>query len=744
MIWRVLFMWIIVYLVKEAVTKLPALPNSSPHMHGNGMISCLHSDRGISGVCISIVRFILIQILTIVEYIRPYIASNTAKLHVEVLYASYEFIMPNDHWSHRRSHGASYSQRINQHSRKYFHDLWHTCGIVCMGVGICVSPIIITTYLFKMVFKWFDNGISSLTNENYKQNIYKITDQNIIQPMIPGISFPMKYLINLLLCTFVVVLVHEFGHTIAASMENIRIKAVGIFVNVILPGAYVSLDEESINQLSTISKLRIICGGIWYNIVFVIICVFLSMMTPYILTWTFYNRINGVMIGQIRSDSSIQVMFSRPIQRSDVIVDIDGFQITSPHDIQERLRYLYDTKYIDTGFNQGVHFISNDIYEQLFHNLNVSTELSSSSIDNTANNTNHLPRNPLVKGHGICYDFEDVPRRLVGEGYRLFNTSLDCCEKIFLPNSMNENNETYKSYYYQTNSHHSNCFMSQSYPIQRRKDTNSQRDAVQTNILTDNNGTTIDNWSDHPAPQIIEQHNYNDSYQDVRYSFRKPSDNTLYTPENITTSFKSDFPKYNLSRRLSDKEDDEKRAYLHCLYPKHEVNRTIHNYKRCQQSSDCLSLNASSGNDSNECVFPLSIMPSSISLRFTINIRRSIPRSDSFTEMKIVFDGDPLVFFNSKYISYREYVLKPYFITNDDISHRRLQIPERVYETEEPQSKEKTFEDHDRKGKQSGSNSWLIDTLIQLPQALEFNLWLLVQVKSICTNITILSVPLIL
>lgn len=77
---------------------------------------------------------------------------------------------------------------------------------------------------------------------------------------IPGspIYLPFGYgLIGLI----TVIVVHEFGHGILARVEKVNIKSLGVGLLAILPIAFVEPDEEEVNKLGSLSKLRIFAAG---------------------------------------------------------------------------------------------------------------------------------------------------------------------------------------------------------------------------------------------------------------------------------------------------------------------------------------------------------------------------------------------------------------------------------------------------------------------------------------------------
>ncbi|KAI8384788.1 uncharacterized protein BYT42DRAFT_493632 [Radiomyces spectabilis] len=71
------------------------------------------------------------------------------------------------------------------------------------------------------------------------------------------------YLLALLFCG----IFHEAGHAVAAFGERVPIQSAGIFIYYIYPGAFVNVPDQPLQMLSPFRQLKIICAGVWHNIV---------------------------------------------------------------------------------------------------------------------------------------------------------------------------------------------------------------------------------------------------------------------------------------------------------------------------------------------------------------------------------------------------------------------------------------------------------------------------------------------
>ena len=91
-----------------------------------------------------------------------------------------------------------------------------------------------------------------------------------VVPILPGVDYagnpfylPLGYgLIGLA----TVIVIHEFAHGILARAEGVKIKSIGVLLLTILPGAFVEPDEEEVEKLSRLEKIRIYAAGSIFNI----------------------------------------------------------------------------------------------------------------------------------------------------------------------------------------------------------------------------------------------------------------------------------------------------------------------------------------------------------------------------------------------------------------------------------------------------------------------------------------------
>ena len=190
----------------------------------------------------------------------------------------------------------------NNISINIFQIKWYT--VRCNRLFIRISnwrPIFLKTWFNIGVFFCLIGQILSLAILMY--TLYdSIIDkskpsQKMLVPVLPGVNLPSDekifYFIALLICG----ILHELGHAIAASREQVRVNGFGVFVIFVFPGAYVDLCSDHLQIISPIRQLRIFCAGVWHNIILVIIALGIIQLHPLFLNAFFHKN---SYVGSIR------------------------------------------------------------------------------------------------------------------------------------------------------------------------------------------------------------------------------------------------------------------------------------------------------------------------------------------------------------------------------------------------------------------------------------------------------------
>jgi len=154
--------------------------------------------------------------------------------------------------------------------------------------------------------------------------------ENIIQPLVPGITVEFSIFLYLIIPIGLCIIFHEFFHAMAAESNNINIQSSGLIFGgilyILLPGAFIEPDEYKIKSRKTKfwTKLRIMGAGSFANSLQAIIAIILLVNFPIII-----NPFYGPKVLQITEViPSIDGGFNEgKISIGDVVVEINNTKI---------------------------------------------------------------------------------------------------------------------------------------------------------------------------------------------------------------------------------------------------------------------------------------------------------------------------------------------------------------------------------------------------------------------------------
>ncbi len=168
-------------------------------------------------------------------------------------------------------------------------------------------------------------------------NLFQFSGGLIVATPIYLYSIPEVLII--LIAVFIALLLHEFGHLMAATAMGVQVKRIGIGVFLVFIGAFVDLGEESEEDGSiiiengnnseesknnseqfrmndkekSIRKLSILSSGVTLNIVFSLLFLILLFFVPYL-----YGSPGGVVVDGFSTYSPNY----QPLHTGDIIVGI--------------------------------------------------------------------------------------------------------------------------------------------------------------------------------------------------------------------------------------------------------------------------------------------------------------------------------------------------------------------------------------------------------------------------------------
>ncbi len=147
--------------------------------------------------------------------------------------------------------------------------------------------------------------------------------------IIPGVTVPFWYSI---IGIIVVLIVHEASHGIVARANKIDLKSVGLALFLVIPGAFVEPDEESVQKSSRLSRMKVYSAGSMAN--------FVTALVAFVLIVGAINPLltpSGIEVMSIEDTSGAFGI----LQEGDIIKEINGVKIES---IENFHGFMHDSK----------------------------------------------------------------------------------------------------------------------------------------------------------------------------------------------------------------------------------------------------------------------------------------------------------------------------------------------------------------------------------------------------------------
>ncbi|KAK4881765.1 hypothetical protein RN001_005084 [Aquatica leii] len=185
-----------------------------------------------------------------------------------------------------------------------FFNVWFALGLYTTLMLLPISVCLILYALFQII---------TAKGEDLNQNL-------IVEPIIPGINLPLSelgyYSVTLIFCS----IVHEIGHALAAVKEDVHLVNVGVIVLFVIPVAYVNINIEKLTALNPWKTLRILCAGVWHNIVLAFVVFLIYIIMSYAFSTVFYVD-NGIYITHVEPNSPLAG--PRGLYAGDIITNIN-------------------------------------------------------------------------------------------------------------------------------------------------------------------------------------------------------------------------------------------------------------------------------------------------------------------------------------------------------------------------------------------------------------------------------------
>ncbi|XP_050523676.1 membrane-bound transcription factor site-2 protease isoform X2 [Daktulosphaira vitifoliae] len=231
-----------------------------------------------------------------------------------------------------------------------FQTLWFTFG---SWVTIC---LIVPSICLVIV------SCLQICRRMYSESLTVKSQTIFLEPIVPGINLPMSdfgyYVIALMSTT----IFHELGHALAAIREDMHVEGVGMILVLILPVAYVHL--EDITLLPSSKQLRVMSAGVWHNVFQGLMAYIILILLP-VMMIPFYSIGSGVIVTNV--DQRSGVYGKGGLLENDVITQLGDCKVNDYETWSKCLQYSLGKT--QSGFCLSSEFVQeHDLTKHVEHN----------------------------------------------------------------------------------------------------------------------------------------------------------------------------------------------------------------------------------------------------------------------------------------------------------------------------------------------------------------------------------------
>ncbi|XAO25103.1 hypothetical protein I312_103912 [Cryptococcus bacillisporus CA1280] len=158
-----------------------------------------------------------------------------------------------------------------------------------------------------------------------------------LKPLIPGLTVPWSHMPCLVLALVVNQLIHELGHALSASLDDIRPSKLSFNLHYFLPS--MTVEFPSVQSLTANSKMRIACSGPAHNLITWFILWLLAFSGSSRIFWKTQST-SGVVVQDVDWTSPL----AKHLQADDIITHLNDISLSptssSPSPIDKWASYL--------------------------------------------------------------------------------------------------------------------------------------------------------------------------------------------------------------------------------------------------------------------------------------------------------------------------------------------------------------------------------------------------------------------
>ncbi|MEB3816872.1 MAG: site-2 protease family protein [Desulfurococcales archaeon] len=153
-----------------------------------------------------------------------------------------------------------------------------------------------------------------------------------VVPLIPGVTVPLSVLPHFLVALGIAAAVHELAHALVARAEGLRVKNVGVALFIVVPAAFVELDEEELAKAPLSSRLKVYSAGVTANLILYLLLLGIASAAP-CSAFSHGVTIIGVAPESPAAHAVMPGGLPANITRGDVIIAVNGEKISCIQDL---------------------------------------------------------------------------------------------------------------------------------------------------------------------------------------------------------------------------------------------------------------------------------------------------------------------------------------------------------------------------------------------------------------------------
>ncbi len=184
-----------------------------------------------------------------------------------------------------------------------------------LGLG----PIILAILMALSTYFLFDITLKSLTKPSEAAPA--------VVPIIPGVTVSLD--VPILLSIFLTLFPHEMGHVMASLNNGVPVKRISFFLLLVIPGAFVEPDEESIKLLERRSRINIFSSGVLMNALTAL--TFLLILLA--IFPSFPSKPSGLYVMEVQRGSPSYGI----LPNNFILTGVNGYEVKSLDDLHKVL-----------------------------------------------------------------------------------------------------------------------------------------------------------------------------------------------------------------------------------------------------------------------------------------------------------------------------------------------------------------------------------------------------------------------